>query len=206
MRYLAYTWNLPNPPRSRGGRCLHPPALSGPSQGSQAPDLQGPAGDARLSSAGPILPSLPWIGLNMPSHSRDAWRPKFCISLALLKRRGRGEDRVRAAPAVSQAIVQQRMLHMSIQVQRRTPGLPCAMALRLIRVRPGDRLSCHHHRQRLSPRHNLTPAPGRQAHTISPYACAALVSRSLRVHRIPPHGRDDRDRPSCRGRQAILNA
>jgi hypothetical protein len=25
------------------------------------------------------------------------------------------------------------------------------------------------------------------------------------VHRIPPHGRDDRDRPSCRGRQAELN-
>jgi hypothetical protein len=75
--------------------------------------------------------------------------------------------------------VQQRMLHMSIQVQRRTPGLPCAMALRLIRVRPGDRLSCHHHRQRLSPRHDLTPAPGRQAHTISPYASAALVSRSF---------------------------
>ena len=31
-------------------------------------------------------------------------------------------------------------LHMSIQEQRRTSGLPCAMALRLIRDRPGDRL------------------------------------------------------------------
>ena len=30
--------------------------------------------------------------------------------------------------------------HMSIQEQRRTSGLPCAMALRLIRGRPGDRL------------------------------------------------------------------
>jgi hypothetical protein len=49
---------------------------------------------------------------------------------------------------------------------------------------------------RIAP-HNLTPAPGRQAHTTSPYAWATLVSRSLRVHRIPPHGRDDRDRPSC---------
>ena len=37
------------------------------------------------------------------------------------------------------------MLHMSIQVWLETPGLPCAMALRLIRFRPGDRLSCHHH-------------------------------------------------------------
>ena len=35
------------------------------------------------------------------------------------------------------------MLHTSILVQRGASGLPCAMALRLIRFRPGDRLSCH---------------------------------------------------------------
>jgi hypothetical protein len=52
----------------------------------------------------------------------------------------------------------------------------------------------------------LTPAPGRRTQTISLYASAALVSRSSSVHRIPPHGRDDRDRPSCRGRRADLNA
>jgi hypothetical protein len=34
--------------------------------------------------------------------------------------------------------------------------------------------------------HNLTPASGRQDHTISPSASAALVSRSTCVHRIPP--------------------
>ena len=39
----------------------------------------------------------------------------------------------------------QRKVHTSVQVQRRASGLPCAMALRLIRDRPGDRLSCHHH-------------------------------------------------------------
>ena len=33
---------------------------------------------------------------------------------------------------------------------------------------------------------NLTPASGRQDHTTSPSASATLVSRSLRVHRIPP--------------------
>jgi len=96
------------------------------------------------------------------------------------------------------------MLHMSIQVQRRTPGLPCAMALRLIRVRPGDRLSCHHHQLRLS-----LPLTWRQHRDVRPTRLhrtlvATLVSRSLRVHRIPPHGRDDRDRPSCRGRRAKL--
>jgi hypothetical protein len=32
----------------------------------------------------------------------------------------------------------------------------------------------------------LTPAPRRQDHTSLPYASAARVSRSLRVHRNPP--------------------
>src|SRR3954447_14705444 len=41
-------------------------------------------------------------------------------------------------------VLQSDRLPTSIQVQRRASGLPCAMALRLIRDRPGDRLSCHH--------------------------------------------------------------
>src|SRR5258708_32327240 len=51
---------------------------------------------------------------------------------------------------------------------------------------------------RIAP-HNLTPASGRQNHTTSPSASAALVSRSLRVHRIPPRVRDDRDPPLLSG-------
>ena len=39
----------------------------------------------------------------MRSRSRDITCPRFCISFALWKNRGRGEDRMRAAPAVSQA-------------------------------------------------------------------------------------------------------
>jgi len=69
------------------------------------------------------------------------------------------------------------MLPTSIQVQRRTSGLPHAMALRLIRDRPGDRLSCHHRQRSAFASANLTPAPGRRTQTISPYAKAALVSR-----------------------------
>jgi hypothetical protein len=73
-----------------------------------------------------------------------------------------------------------KMLHMSIQVQRRTPGLPCAMALRLIRDRPGDPAFCDTIAlgQRWLPS-NLTPASGRRTQTISPYARTTLVSRSL---------------------------
>jgi hypothetical protein len=43
---------------------------------------------------------------------------------------------------------------------------------------------------------DLTPASGRQNHTTSPYAAAPFVKRTARVHRIPPHVRDDRERPS----------
>ena len=51
------------------------------------------------------------------------------------KRRGRREDRVRAAPAVSCAKVD-RKAHTSIQVQRKHSGLPCAMVLQLISCSP----------------------------------------------------------------------
>ena len=51
------------------------------------------------------------------------------------KMRGRREDRVRAAPAVSCAKVDKKT-HMSIQVQRKHSGLPCAMVLQLIPCSP----------------------------------------------------------------------
>jgi len=47
-----------------------------------------------------------------------------------------------------------------------------------------------------------TPDSGRQDHTTSPYASVALVSRNIRVHRIPPRVRGDRERPSCRAGRA----
>ena len=93
------------------------------------------------------------------------------------KDRGRGEDRVRAAPAVSQACCIGICCPRAYRFSGEHTGLPHAMALRLIRDRPGDRLSCHHPRARLLPRHELTPAPGRRTQTISPCANATLVSR-----------------------------
>jgi hypothetical protein len=61
----------------------------------------------------------------------------FTISSVPPEVRGHREDRVRAAPAVSCAIDAQGSAHTSIQVQRKHSGLPCAMALRLIRALPG---------------------------------------------------------------------
>jgi hypothetical protein len=77
-----------------------------------------------------------------------------------LKRRGRREDRVRAAPAVSCA-KQIAKTHMSIQVQRKHSGLPCAMVYGLFRALPGETRAClsPSSPRSLLPR-NLTPAIG----------------------------------------------
>src|SRR6186997_974967 len=114
--------------------------------------------------------------------------------------RGRREDRVRAAPAVSCAMCT-KSAHTSIQVQRRASGLPCAMALRLIACSPRRTALLPPLRpEKQLPPGALTPAPRRQDHTSSPYASAALVRRNLRVHRSPSHDRDDHDTPLLPGR------
>jgi hypothetical protein len=63
-------------------------------------------------------------------RSRGAVRPRFAQNFRALKIRGRGECRMRAAPAVSCA-KSRRRTHTSIQVQRRHSDIPCAMVLRL---------------------------------------------------------------------------
>jgi hypothetical protein len=115
-----------------------------------------------------------------------------------IRTRGRRESRVRAAPAVSRAIVHKKT-HTSIQVQRRQSGLPCAMVYGLLRALPGDRAFCHRHPREVLLPANLTPASGRQDHTASPSARVTLVSRNSRVHRIPPRVRDDREPPLSSG-------
>jgi hypothetical protein len=66
--------------------------------------------------------------------------PELCMeSFAPKKIRGRGECRMRAAPAVSCAKLCEET-HTSIQVQRRQSGIPCAMVLRLIARSPRRRI------------------------------------------------------------------
>src|SRR3954449_11385619 len=56
--------------------------------------------------------------------------PEVCYQLPALFDRGRREDRVLAAPAVSRAICANKTAHEHTG-QREHSGLPCAMALRL---------------------------------------------------------------------------
>src|SRR5882757_6088341 len=74
-------------------------------------------------------------GLDMHPHSRGADRPRFARNLALSGNRGRREDRVHAAPAVSRANRTENDAHEHTG-SAEAPGLPCAMVLRLITRSP----------------------------------------------------------------------
>ena len=125
--------------------------------------------------------------------------PRFSKSFATLKR-GRREDRVHAAPAVSCAIGQQKHAHEhtgSAETLRpsqrngftaytRSPWWPCCATIASVM------------RSIIA---NLTPALVRQDHTISPSATCRPSTRQstwrhCRVHRIPhPTFRDGHDTP-----------
>src|SRR5512142_265403 len=64
-----------------------------------------------------------------------------------------------------------------------------------LRALPGDRAFLSPSLPRSLLPENLTPASRRQNHTTSPSASGALVSSTVRVHRIQPRVRDDRDTP-----------
>jgi hypothetical protein len=140
------------------------------------------------------------VTTNTPSRSRRALRPRFAGNSSPSKSRGRRECRVRAAPAVSCAMGR-RSAHMSIQVQREHPGLPCAMALRLITCSPRRTALLPPLRpEKQLPPGALTPAPRRQDHTSSPYASMPFAIGTASVHRDPPHDRGDHDTPLWSGR------
>ena len=118
-------------------------------------------------------------------------------NLALLEYRGRREDRVRAAPAVSCAICTRKCAHEhtgSAETLRPSPrnGFTAYSVLFLV---TGFLVTIA---SRASPQ-NLTPASGRQNHTISPYASVPFVkstSASTASHRA---FRDDREPPLLSG-------
>jgi hypothetical protein len=114
--------------------------------------------------------------------------------------RGRREYRAPGAPAAACAKVEVESTRVS-QVTPKTPGIPRTMVLRLISCSPRRSGSFATVASRTCPR-NLTPASRRQDHTTSPSASGALVRSTLRVHRIPPHVRDDRETPLQRGGMA----
>jgi hypothetical protein len=121
--------------------------------------------------------------------SRRELRPSLGRTLDY---RGRGERRV---PLHPQPRVRNKKAHELVTTGTQgRPAFPHAMVLTAYSVlSPVTGLSCH--RRFADHPQNLTPASGRQDHTALPYALASLVLRRRRVHRIPPHVRDDRETP-----------
>ena len=113
---------------------------------------------------------------------RDA--PELCEGSP--SKRGSGECRMRAAPAVSCAKLCEEA-HTSIQVQRRQSGIPRAMALRLMPRSSATNSSCHRHRRIkgcLSPvgptrLRQFSTSIGCQDHTALPSASAPFVCASF---------------------------
>src|SRR5262249_48289784 len=99
----------------------HPPVVMGPGSALTVVRLSGTT----------------WreLSLNMRSHSRGALRPSFGPDHPRRIRRGRREGRV---PADTHGPRATRKHAAEPQVQPDTPGLPCAMVLRLIRDLPGE--------------------------------------------------------------------
>jgi len=155
--------------------------------------------------------------------------PELCIYLP--PHGGRGECRVPAAPAASCALCIGRK-HTSNNEYTGTAGIPARNGFNgLCRALPGDRAllppSSRGYPARPHPvgptclPQDLTPASGRQDHTILPSAATSLVSGlfdrsqvfrlALQSHRPQdaaastasrPYVRDDRETPLCVGRDA----
>jgi hypothetical protein len=109
--------------------------------------------------------SLRSCGLQSPNtspRSRDGIRPRFANSFApkneracATLKRGRGEDRVRAAPAVPCAKVANKKRTRAYRFSGNTPAFPAQWFYSLYRALPGETwLACHrrprdtkHHRE-----------------------------------------------------------
>jgi hypothetical protein len=130
---------------------------------------------------------------NTAPRSRGAFRPRFASSLALLENRGRREDRVRAAPAVSCAMCTRKCAHEHTgSAGASRPSLRSGFTA-YNALSPVIELICH--RRRTTPLRDLTPASGARTTRLRRTRHARSSSRACRVHRISPHVRDDRDPP-----------
>ena len=123
---------------------------------------------------------------DMTSYPRGAFRPSFALRFTLFEIRGRGEDRVTAAPG---ALAPEKLREGRVTTGTAdiTPAFPAQWFTAYSVLSPVNQHLPPSFSQRLwSFRDNLAPASARQDHTTSPSASVPLVSQHLRVHRIPP--------------------
>ena len=144
--------------------------------------------------------------VNTTSRSRGTVRPRFASSFVPpRKQRAQGRPGARCTRGLVCNCAQKTRTR-AYRFSGSTPAFPAQWLYGLLRALPGERLFCHRRPARSLLLRDLTPAPRRQDHTTSPYASCAFVSRTLRVHRIPPRVRDDRDPPLVSGETRRVNA
>ena len=148
-----------------------------------------------IHSSAQWSPSEQLRSLDTASRSRRAFRARFAVEFPPSANRGRRECRAPGAPAAARAKVESTRVshHGRTGNTRHSPRNGFNGFLRAL---PGDRAFLPPSPARcesISP--DLMPASGRQDHTTSPSASAPFVNAHLRVHRIPPHVRDDRETP-----------
>ena len=118
-------------------------------------------------------------GDDSKERSRDAMRPKFCWKPSPMKIKGRREDRMRAAPAVSQAVCIKICCPRAYRFSGEHPASPTQWLYGLYDFVLVTGLIATIALGRLSPSLNLTPAPGRRTQTTSPYARTRLRRKAM---------------------------
>jgi hypothetical protein len=132
---------------------------------------------------------------NTTPRSRCAKRPS-CARTVRPKRAWGMPGALCTRSLVCQVVVQNAHEY-SQRSHRKSPGIPARNGFNgFLRTLPGDRLFLPPSLPRSLLLENLTPASRRQDHTTSPSASGALVSSTVRVHRIQPRVRDVAIRPS----------
>ena len=148
----------------------------------------------------------------MTSRSRDIFRPSFASSVVPpgeWRAQGRPGARCTRGPVCSCA---QKTRTRAYRFSGEHPAFPAQWLYGLLRALPGERLFCHR-RQRDTALDPIGSMRNRQldASTAAsgPHDFAVRVMRvrlcAFRVHRIPPHVRDDREPPLDWVRRAELN-
>src|SRR3982074_2131768 len=130
------------------------------------------------------------VSADTASRSRGVIRPRVCVEFRATGIRGRGECRMRAAPAVPCA-KRWKKTHTSIQGQRKRSDIPCAVALRLITRSPRRRIrlvtvigELTEYPRPVGPTllRRLDTSNGCRNHTTSPYAATSFVCALLIAH------------------------
>jgi hypothetical protein len=138
----------------------------------------------------------------MTTRSRGTICPSFASNSRPLEIRGRRECRMRAAPEVSYAMRE----WMRVRAYRAAEAIRHSLRNGFTAynvISPAGRARCHRRPSEALASSELDASLGRQDHTSLPYASAALVCRSFRVHRNPSHDRGDHDTPLWSGRDGI---